>query len=324
MRRMSRIVEVLLGTLLALGAAQAQDRNIALPVAELEHLLTSEPMVVVSAEISRPKAKGDITLRAEAAFGDQPPFRVKVRKAEPGAEAFNNVPRYDLAAYELQKLFLDPAEYVVPPTALRMMPLDELRQYSPAVPRTFPGAEEALVVVQYWLNDVAVIADVFNPSRFESDPVYARHIGQLNVFTYLIEHRDSNAGNFLISRADAGARVFSIDHGVAFASDDSDRGELWKEMRVKRLPADLVARLRTITPESLETRLAVLAQWEVQDGRFVATELSANFAPNRGVRRDGPRLQMGLRRTEIGAIWKLLEKLLARIDRGEITTFEAT
>ena len=79
--------------------------------------------MITAAEISRPKAKGDITLKADVAFGDAPPLRVKLRKAEPGAEAFNNVPRYDLAAYELQKLFLDPAEYVVPPTALRMVPL---------------------------------------------------------------------------------------------------------------------------------------------------------------------------------------------------------
>src|SRR5215211_4575023 len=122
-----------------------------------------------------------------------------------------------------------------------MMPLAELRQYSPDVQKTFSGADEVLVVVQYWLNDVAVLADVFDPAKFESDPLYARHIGQLNVFTYLIEHRDSNPGNFLISRDTAGARVFSVDNGVAFHSTDSDRGRLWKDMRVKRLPADLVA-----------------------------------------------------------------------------------
>ena len=40
--------------------------------------------------------------------------------------------------------------------------------------------------------------DVYNPARFAADPVYARHIGQLNVLTYLIEHRDSNLGNFLL------------------------------------------------------------------------------------------------------------------------------
>ena len=130
MRTMTRIVCALAGTLLAVGATRvpAQDRNIAFPIADLEQWITHEPMTIVSAEISRPKAKGDITLKAEATFGDHPPFRVKVRKSEPGADSFNNVPRYDMAAYELQKLFLDPPEYVVPPTALRMVPLAELSE----------------------------------------------------------------------------------------------------------------------------------------------------------------------------------------------------
>ncbi len=84
--------------------------------------------------------------------------------------------------------------------------------------RTFPCADQVLAVVQYWLNDIKVIADVYSPERFAADPVYARHIGQLNVLTYLIEHRDSNVGNFLIGKQEVGARVFSIDHGVAFGS----------------------------------------------------------------------------------------------------------
>ena len=323
MRRMTRIVAALMGTLLALAVADsiAQDRNIAFPVAELEQLLTHEPMKVLSAEISRPKAKGDITLKAEAAFGDHAPFRVKVRKAEPGADTFNNVPRYDLAAYELQKLFLDPAEYVVPPTALRMMPLPELAKYSPDLRPTFPGADEVLVVVQYWLNDVAVYADVFDAKRFEEDPVYARHIGQLNVLTYLIEHRDSNAGNFLISRAETGPRVFSIDHGVAFASEDSDRGELWKVMRVQRLPADVVARLRQITPAILEQKLAVLAQWQLKDGTYAAVPPGPNFSKLSGVRRKDDGVQMGLRSNELARLQRQLTNLLKRIDRGDITTF---
>ena len=83
-------------------------------------------------------------------------MRVKLRKAEPGANSFNNVPRYDLAAYELQKLFLDPAEYVVPPTALRMVPLADFAKYSPDVYRTFPTADQVVAVVQYWLSDIHV------------------------------------------------------------------------------------------------------------------------------------------------------------------------
>jgi hypothetical protein len=302
-------------------AAVAQDANITRPIDEIEKLLAADPLVIEQAEISRPKAKGDITLKAEVSFGGAPAFRVKLRKAEPGADEFNNVPRYDLAAYELQKLFLDPPEYVVPPTTLRFIPRADFAKYSPDVAATFPPADQVLAVVQYWLSDIKVIADVYDPQRFQADPVYARHIGQLNVLTYLIRHRDSNVGNFLIGRAERGARVFSIDHGVAFASIDSDRGKLWKDMRVSRLPADVVARLRAVTPEVLESKLAVLAQWRLQDGAWVPVAPGANLSPRRGVRRDGDTLQMGLTKIEIQSIQRLLEKLLQRVDRGDITTF---
>src|SRR6187455_3705265 len=80
--------------LLAFGAtAAAQDANITQPVADLERLLAAEPLVITQAEISRPKAKGDITLKADVSFGGAPPLRVKLRKSEPGADSFNNVPR---------------------------------------------------------------------------------------------------------------------------------------------------------------------------------------------------------------------------------------
>jgi len=310
--------------LLALaGTAAAQDSNITRPVDELERLLAAEPLVITSAEISRPKAKGDITLKADVSFGGAPPLRVKLRKAEPGGEEFNNVPRYDLAAYELQKLFIPPSEYVVPPTALRMVDLADFQKYQADVKRTFAGADQVLAVLQYWLSDILVLADVYNAERFASDPVYARHIGQLNVLTYLIQHRDSNAGNFLIGKAQTGARVFSIDHGVAFASIDSDRGELWKDMRVTKLPADTVAELRKITLPVLEQRLGVLAQWKLEGNKFVPAPPGPPLSVHRGVRRAGKDLQMGLTRSEMQAIYRLLTKLLERVDRGEITTVPA-
>jgi hypothetical protein len=306
------------------GTAVAQDSNITQPIEELERLLAAEPMVITSAVISRPKAKGDITLKAEISFGGAPPLRVKLRKAEPGADAFNNVPRYDIAAYELQKLFIPPAEYVVPPTALRMVERVEFAKYQPDVQRTFSAADQVLAVVQYWLSDILVLADVYDAERFASDPIYARHIGQLNVLTHLIQHRDSNAGNFLIGKAEQGARVFSIDHGVAFSSIDSDRGEAWKDMRVTRLPADTVAQLRNITLPVLEQRLGVLAQWRLEGERFVPVPLGPSLSVHRGVRRSGKDLQMGLTRTEIQAVHRLLTKLLARVHSGEITTVAAT
>jgi hypothetical protein len=310
--------------LLALVAtATAQNANIRQPVADLEQLLAAEPLVITQAEISRPNAKGDITLRAEVSFGGAPPLRVKLRKAEPGANSFNNVPRYDLAAYELQKLFLDPDDYVVPPTALRMVPLADFAKYSPDVKRTFSTADQVVAVVQYWLNDIQSIPDVFDPVRFAADPVYARHIGQLNVLTYLIRHRDSNQGNFLLGKAEVGARVFSIDHGVAFASDESDRGEVWKDIRVDRLPADTVERLRRITPELLTERLGVLAQWQLEGRSYVSVASGKNLSEHRGVRRSDNELQMGLTKSEIRAVHRLLTKLLERVDRGEINLVPA-
>jgi hypothetical protein len=310
--------------LFALAAtAAAQDSNITKPIDELERLLAAEPLVITSAEISRPKAKGDITLKADVSFGGAQPLRVKLRKAEPGAEEFNNVPRYDIAAYELQKLFIPPAEYVVPPTALRMVNLEDFQKYQPDVKRTFSGADQVLAVLQYWLSDILVLADVYNAERFAADPVYARHIGQLNVLTHLIQHRDSNVGNFLIGKAEKGARVFSIDHGVAFSSIDSDRGEAWKDMRVTKLPADTVAELRKITLPVLEQKLGVLAQWKLEGNKFVPVPLGPSISVHRGVRREGKDLQMGLTRAEIQAVHRLLTKLLARIDAGEITTVPA-
>lgn len=302
-------------------AARAQDANITEPVPQLEQLLDDAPFTIAAAEISRPRARGDITLRADLAFPGREPLRVKLRKAEPGADTFNNVPRYDLAAYELQKLFLDPGEFVVPPTALRMVPLAEFRKFSPDVQPTFPGADEVLAVVQYWLHDIKVIADVLDPAAFEADPVYARHIGQLNVLTYLVDHRDSNAGNFLVAREPHGARVFSIDHGVAFASIDSDRGQLWKDLRVRRLPADAIARLRTVTEADLQARLGVLAQWQLTDGHYVAVPPGPNRGIARGVRRGDGIVQMGLTRNEIGDVYRRLRRLLKQVDGGDVATF---
>jgi len=321
MRQTVRQLAVVLAIAGLAGSVTAADVNIPRPADEIERELATAPFVITAAEISRPKAKGDITLKAEVSFDGAPSYRVKLRRAEPGAEDFNNRPRYDLAAYELQKLFLDPAEYVVPPTALRMMPLAELQPHSPEAKPTFNGSDDVLVVLQYWLNEVKVIADVYNPERFVADSQYARHIGQLNVLTFLIEHGDSNVGNFLISRAETGPRVFSIDNGVAFEFNESDRGQLWMKMRVDRLPVDTVQRLRSITLEELHRRLGVLAQWQLQDGRWVATAPGENLAPARGVRKEGGIVQLGLREADIDQVGRQLGRLLKQVDGGQIKTF---
>jgi hypothetical protein len=98
---------------------------------------------------------------------------------------------------------------------------------------------------------------------------------------------------------------------------------LWQEMRVVRLPSDTVARLRTMTPAALEAKLGVLAEWRLDGDRWVPVAPGANLGPRRGVRREGARLQMGLSRSELQSVERLRTRLLGRIDRGEITTFDA-
>jgi len=311
-----------LSVMLSAGAVTAAaDPHFARPVTELEPELESQPLQIASATQSRPMARGDVALKAEVSFGGAAPYRVKLRKAEPGADAFNNQPRYDLAAYELQKLFLDPADYVVPPTALRMIPLADLQPHAPAARPTFPGSDDVLAVVQYWLQDVTLAEDAYDATRFETDQAYARRIGQLNVFTYLVRHGDSNLGNFLVSRSQDEFRVFSVDNNVAFGSDESDRGLLWRNLRVTRLPADAIERLRRIDDAQLRSRLAVLAQWELRDGHYQPVSPGGNLAAARGVRVGDGVVQMGLTSVEIRRVGSRLKHLLKEVDRGEIDTF---
>jgi len=200
------------------------------------------------------------------------------------------------------------------------MPVAELLPYAPQARPTFRGSDEVMVVLQYWLQQVQVVADVYDPAKFATDPGYARHVGQLNVFTYLIEHGDANVGNFLLSREPVAPRVFSVDNGVAFAFNESDRSEAWKQLRVDRLPADTVARLRQLTSEGLHRSLGVLAEWKLVDGHWIAVAPGANLGPLRGVRVEADTLQLGLTRLEIDRVDRRRAQLLKLVDSGKVGT----
>jgi len=67
----------------------------------------------------------------------------------------------------------------------------------------------------------------------------------------------------------------------------------------------------------------VLAQWRLDSRSYVPVANGKNLSENRGVRRAGSDLQMGLTKSEILAVHRLLTKLLERVDRGEITIVPA-
>ena len=297
----------------------SQDGNIGMPAARVEAYLRDSALKPVASQGSR--FKGDRTEHVLLAFNDTTAIEVKWAIAPAGGEAFNNQPRYEAAAYELQKLFLGERDYVVPPTALRMVPQSVFAASAGLKGEpTFDDSPAVLVALQYWT--MGVTADgVFDPKRANRDSVYARHLGDLNILTYLIRHRDANKGNMLLSADSANPRLFAVDNGVAFNSPPSNRGTDWERMRVERVSAPTVERLRSINEANLTTALGVVAQFERRGDDYVATAPGPNLDADKGIRRKGSTLQLGLTSYEIEGVRDRLKSLLKDIDRGRIKTF---
>lgn len=262
----------------------------------------------------------DRTKQVMLNFGDSVSILAKWLPAPRGGSEFNNVPRYELAAYEIQKLFLEPSGYVVPPTACRCVPLEKVHEYDDRAEATYREHDCLLVTLQYWLWSVTD-EDVYDEERFQTDTAYARHLANADVLTYLIDHKDDNVGNFLLSTDSADPRVFVVDNSVSFRSKRSDRGTEWGELRVERVPRETVERLRQVDRAELRRRLSVLAHFEdTGDGLEVA---AADRVLDRhiGMRLQGGVLQLGLEEDEIRDVYDRIQDLLERVDEGDLQTF---
>lgn len=312
----------LLACLLVLGAppgpvAAGQTENFLRPPDEIERRLAREPFQIVGFADNR--WSGDRTQRTALRFRDGVILPAKWARADPGGTGLNNEPRYELAAYRLQELFLEREDWVVPPTALRVLPLRVYRQLDPDLGPTFDGTASVLVVLQYWLDAVQPLLEP-DPARLGDDR-YVRRLAHLNVLTYLIRHADSNVGNVLIS-TDREPRMFAVDNGVAFGSPESPRGTLWKELHVPRLPEEMVERLRRIGRADLERALATVAELRVrEDGGLDMVEPGPRRRPHLAVHVSDGSIQLGLTDREVEAVWDRLQQLLRRVDAGEITTY---
>jgi hypothetical protein len=310
-----------LAVLASLQSAAAQDLNIQHRVTYIEARLRQEPLAVLDMEQARPFIEGDRSAKVQlAGYDGEPPIYTKWKPVGRGGQGFNNEPRYEVAAYLFQKLFLEESEYVVPPTSLRSMRLVDYRALRAASQPTLGGTQSVLFLLSYWVENVTN-RDPFQLRLFQSDTLYARYWSNVNVLTLLIRHRDANLGNLLISVDPARPRVFAVDNDVAFASRVSDQGDDWSRLHVDRLPLATVTRLRALTREDLDRALGVVAEFEVVDEHLVAVEPGANLNPGRGVRTTRERVQFGLTSNEIRDLHGRIESLLADVDRGRIRTF---
>lgn len=297
--------------------AAPQDSNVMQPVPVLEQMLRDEPIELLGMTDTR--FEGDRTQRVTLKLANGDIVAAKWARAPRGGHEFNNAPRYEVGAYVVQKLFLDPENYAVPPTVIRPVPLDFYRKYDDAVSETFRGTDVVFVVLQYWLFNVTQ-DDVWDEDRFEADTLYARHFADMNVLTYLIRHNDSNVGNALISSDSANPRVFTVDNGLAFGREFSDRGTAWRYLKIDRIARGTAERLRAIRDEELD-QLAVVAQYERRNGVWVAVPHTEPANPNDGVTFEDGVVQFGLTRSEIRGVRDRLHDLVEKLDDGDITVF---
>jgi hypothetical protein len=304
-----------------LSLADTPTDSIAFPVSVIEARLLG-PLNVIEAEQARPAIDGDRSIRVVLGGAEgEPPMAARWKPVASPGQGFNNEPRYELAAYQLQRLFLDECEYVVPPVVLRAMSIDEYKRDRPGGQVALRGTSSALFMLSYWLQDVTN-RDPWDPARFKSDPIYARHWGNLNILTHLIEHKDANTGNLLISLHPEDPRVFAVDNDVAFKSEPSDRGDTWKNLQVDRLPASTIERLRKLTRADLDQALSVVAEFRIVNGLLEPVEPGANMNQRRGLDATKDRVQFGLNSTEINDIQRRIERLVDGVNRGRITAVE--
>jgi len=247
-----------------------------------------------------------------------------------------NSPRFELAAYVVQKLFLEPREYVVPPAAPYCFPLAAYRAYVDTNAReTFPRSGCVYGVLSYWLEDVTVVADanragwfhglyrhLFDPSLFDRDPAYRNSIGRVNLLTYVIGHRDSHARNFVIAPSGtqpAAYTVYSVDNSKSFTLAQNlgiKPTHNWSAIHVPSLPRAAIERLRGADLSSL----AVIAVLRPANGRLVATERDAATITT-GVDWADDRLVVGLTALEIEDVRTRIAELLRRVDQNELALY---
>ena len=237
-------------------------------------------------------------------------------------ETVNNSPRKEIAAYQVQKLFMEPEDYVVPTTIALCVPLESYRMEEGEAKPSLPGASCVLGTLAVWLDEVTIGKDLYQAERFTKDPGYAYYMANFNLLTYLIDHKDSRESNFLVSKESNRRQVFSVDNGIAFQPFlYKFFADNWDVIRVAGLRREQVERLRALKREDLDA-LGVVGHFEKDErGVFVAGKAKRNLGPNKGVRVGDDKVQIGLARFEIDGVWDRMQALLQQVDSGEIPVF---
>ncbi len=218
-------------------------------------------------------------------------FRAKWR-AETTATRRNS-PRRELAAYAVQKLFLK--ENV----------------------QTLGAARKA-----GWFRGAR--GHALDRKLFDGNRTYRDSIASVNLFTYLIAHADSHAGNFLITRDRDEPFVYSVDNSLSLGMPRNAKlpdADDWSRLRVPALPRDQIDRIRALGSRMDELRSC--AELEPQDGQLVLASRSsrASAPPTDGMDWVEGRLRVGLTASEIAGLRDRIERLGRSAERGQLDLY---
>jgi hypothetical protein len=292
-----------------------------MPSSRIEGWLRSGEYRVTDAAVASGGTTAPHKLRLEVEEGGRVlSFSVKFKAASDSLDVFNNSPRRELAAYEVQKLFLSEDEYVVPPTVVACLPVE---RYGALVGdlEPFPGSDCALGVMAYWAEHVTDHG-VYEKDRLARDPLYRNAIANLNVLTVLIGHQDNIGSNFLLTKEETHPRLLAIDNGLSFGAMGANPMQLfssaWSSFRVDALPARTVARLAGVRRHELD-RLEVLAQLERRGTSLADVPASRPLEPTDGVRDDGRTIQLGLTEEEVALVEHRVAGILHEIESRELS-----
>ncbi len=295
--------------------------NWPIPPTRAEHLMRESPMQIASEVYAGAGIGG--ARRIEVQFPDEDELiRFKWKTMPNGLDGINNSPRRELASYHAQSLFLDPNEFLIPPSVARCLAPAVFPEPADHMDLVQPNSVCELGVLSLWLRNVTIPDPLYDAVLFSSDPTYARLLANFNILTYLIHHRDGRDGNFLISTDSSRPITFAIDNGMTFGGFFYNWFvDNWDDIEVPALPRDSIDRLRKLRKRDIKA-LGVVAELHLDsDGVYRSVEPGKNFDREEGVRTRRGVIQFGLTEDEVENLWERIEHLLDDVDDGKIPLF---
>lgn len=287
------------------------------PGRALTERLARDPIEVLGLEPTKDGAGGAAKGLIRIPGDPELVLEVKMKAVNDGGSGFNNDPRKQVAAYELSELLFPPGLGVVPPTTVRCIPARAFPVSETKLPE-FRESQCVMTLVQLWLPGLEQFE---MPKAPLSHPQQAA-LSRFDLFTFMVEHGDSNPFNFLMTKDSKRPHYLSIDHefafsGIVFNPLPVIEGKDKSGLEVETIPDDTARRIHALNPTQLR-RLATVAEFRLRDGVWTQVDPGANMDEGSGFRVEGDRLQFGLTEEEIEELGDKRIEVLEKLKTGSL------